>query len=453
MKTDCVIAGNSLSCLILASLIKEKNITLVTNFNFLGGIFNGIKFGDIKFDFGMNYFEIFKDKNDSIVNYNPSLRNDFLNHTKVINDFINSKIKIKKVKKGKIFINGEIHEDYLIFNDLSFFTNLNHIEKTKILNDMPDIFESSIHPKYKYENPLFYEISYEQICIELYGNYFYKNYLEPFLLKALNISGKSIPAIFHRLSWLPLLFPESIKSSIEGSPYKGENNFYYPESESFSQFINLLKLEILNNKRVKIIEGNITSITNNNIDVEGSNIGFDKLVWGQKIHSLDELFSCKKVQISKTSLILCFINLESTNLKNIFSVLNILDKSTPIYRITNQSVNLKSTETVKLCVEINKGFLNNNFPSSNTFHLIDDFLMNNNIIRNNLKQSEIKILNLDNVVDLPTFDNYKIFESLRANYDNFNFLSPAESFFSNSINDQIVESHKTSFILNNELFR
>jgi len=98
MKTDIVIAWNSLSCLILASLIKEKNVTLVTNFNFLGGIFNGIKFGDIKFDFGMNYFEIFKDKNDPILNYNPSLRNDFLNHTKVINDFINSKIKIKKSK-------------------------------------------------------------------------------------------------------------------------------------------------------------------------------------------------------------------------------------------------------------------------------------------------------------------------------------------------------------------
>jgi hypothetical protein len=453
MKTDYVIVGNSLSCLILASLIKEKNVTLITNFNFLGGIFNGFKYNDVNFDFGMNYFEIFKNRNEPIINYDPSLRNDFLNYTKIINDFIDSKIQIKKVKKGKIFINGTIHNDYLIFNDLSFFNNLNDKEQLNILEDMPALSESRSHPKYKYESSLFYSKSYEQVCLELYGSHFYINYLEPFLLKVFNISGESIPAIFHRLAWLPLFFPESIKSSINSSPFIGENNFYYPKLESFSDFINSLKQEVLNNKRVEIIEGSISSLTKNNLEVKGNKFEFDKLFWGQKIYSLEELTSSKKVIISKTSLVMCFLNFKSKNLKNVFSVLNILDKSTPIYRITNQSANLKSSDTVKLSIEINKGFLNDNFPNSNVFQIIDDFLFKNNIISNRLNETEAKILNLDNAIDLPTFDNFRVFESLKLKYSHFNFLSPAESFYSNSINDQIVESHKISYKLNNELFR
>ena len=87
-----VIIGNSFSSLLLSTLIKERDVILITNFNFIGGVFNGFKGVNGHFDLGMNYFELYPNVKSDPTRFDSNKRNDFLNHTDSINDFIENNI-------------------------------------------------------------------------------------------------------------------------------------------------------------------------------------------------------------------------------------------------------------------------------------------------------------------------------------------------------------------------
>jgi hypothetical protein len=449
-----VIVGNSFSSLLLSTLIKERDVILITNFNFIGGVFNGFKGVNGHFDLGMNYFELYPNIKSDPTKFDLTKRNDFLNHTFLINDFIKKNVTLKKVQDGEVYINGSFYKDYLIFDNLEYLNSLPTINKEKILFEI-DLLNDLNHPKNKLKNSHYFESSYETISKELFGEYFYENLLEPFLQKSLNISGKQLPAILHRLAWLPIFYPESVVKSIQGNVYKSIPSFYYPQHSNFSEIINKLKQQVKESKNITVFNDEILSIKNNTVTLKKDKhqINYKKLFWGKNIYELDKLFNQDRVISDKTSILICFISVERKNLVKTFSVLNLVDLSTPIYRITNQSINDNVSKNLKISVEINKKYLRSKFPLLDVFDEVNKFFIDNNIILRSLSTDSIQIMEFDNVLELPTFENYQLFTQIKGKYKTFDFLSPSSSFYSNSINEQIIESIKHSKILNDELSR
>lgn len=449
-----VIIGNSFSSLLLSTLIKERDVILITNFNFIGGVFNGFKGVNGHFDLGMNYFELYPNVKSDPTRFDSNKRNDFLNHTDSINDFIENNITLKKVQDGEVYINGSFYKDYLIFDNLEYLNSLPTLDKEKILSEIKSS-NDLIHPKNKLKSSHYFESSYETISKELFGEYFYENLLDPFLQKSLNISGKQLPAILHRLAWLPIFYPESVVNSVKGNVFKSIPSFYYPQNSNFSEIIDKLKQQVKESKNITVLKDEVLSIKNNTVTLrkDKHQINYKKLFWGKNIYELDKLFNKDRVISDKTSIIICFVSVERKNLIKTFSVLNLVDFRTPIYRITNQSINDNVTENLKISVEINKKYLRSKSPLLDVFDEVNKFFIDNNIILKSLSTNSIQIMEFDNILELPTFENYERFKQMKGKYKTFDFLSPSSSFYSNSINEQIIESIKHSKILNDELSR
>lgn len=444
MRSDEIyIIGNSYSCLMLATLVSNKKVNLISDYNFLGGIFNGIDTDLGHFDLGMNYVEIFNDKNQDISKYNPNIRNDFLNYTYHSNKFLTVNYKLDKVPIGLSIVNGVFYDDYFIFDKLNFLSKIPENQKKIILSQLN--FSNENHPNQKYTDPDYLSYSYEYICKKLYGPFFYENYLEPFLLKVLNCKGSEIPALFHRLAWMPLFYPETIKDAINGIFFEPKNCFYYPKGHDFNYLVNKLKDKIKRAPNIKILSNKVNLDLKNRLVVEGEDINPQNVFLGTNISKL-----LKRDHSQKASLIFVFAKIDSDNLKRLFSVVNVLDKCTPIYRVTNQNFNSKNCKSYKFCFEINKDYLHDYFNESDIIKLVNGFLVQYQITKKILSKNFINIKYFNEIIELPTFKNFSNFNLNKIKLNAFNLLSPSISFFSNSLNDQIIESIKVSKKINHD---
>jgi len=443
IKDEIYIIGNSYSCLMTAALITKKKVNLISDYNFLGGIFNGIHTNLGHFDLGMNYVEIFNDNHDDIKFYDPQKRNDFLNYTFYSNKYLIDNFELEAVPVGQSLINGVFYEDYIIFDKLEFLSKIPELHKKIILSQLS--FSNENHPSNKYTDPDYLNYSYEYICNKLYGSFFYENYLEPYLIKVLNVNGSEIPALFHRLAWMPLFYPETIKNAINGIFKETKNCFYYPKDGNFNYLVNRLKDKIKNAQNIKIHNKKVSIDLKNRLLLDGKVLNTKKIYFGSNIKNFS-----KNHYTNKISLILIFVKIDFNNLNRLFSVINVIDKSTPIFRITNQNVNKKKCEFYKLCFEINKDYLNDNFSSINLNNLVADFLLENSIIQNKISSNCIDVKYFNEIIEIPSFRNFSAFNNAKINFKKYNLISPSNSFFSNSLNDQIIESFKISKIINNE---
>lgn len=442
-KNEIYIIGNSYSCLLLSTLISNRKVYLICDKQFLGGVFNGYTSPLGHFDLGMNYIEIYKERENDIKLFNPNKRNDFLKFTHKINKYFKDNFKLKKVPVGLSYINGELHEDFIIFDKLSFLSKIPRTDKEAILSQLN--FSKKIHPSNKYSNKDYQNYSYKYICKTLYGSFFYENYLEPFLKKVFNCDGSEIPAIFHRLAWMPLYYPETIKDAINGVFIKVTNHFYYPETGNFNKVVAPLKDIIQNSSNIEISNKKVQFTSNQSIKLDNKILKSNDVFIGKNIKKLSNEDSP-----SRTSLILVFTKIKSNNLNKVFSVINVIDNKTPIFRITNQSIHSRGDDFYKLCFEVNKDYLLNNFNEINVIDEINAFLLKNKIVKKMLSSDMMLVKYFDQIIELPTFKNFESFNNTKIMFNNFNLLSPAMSFFSNSLNEQITESIKASEILNNE---
>jgi len=462
-----VLVGNTLAQMIAALEIAKKgeNIAIVNNSKNWGGHFSPIVLNGDPFDAGMILFEYtafnFDSKTKSLLSYNPEIRNDTGRFCSLIEQYISQYIDAHEIEAPKMYLAGAIYDDILIANKLDSMQLLPNLKE--IRNELRVISQTEVkqelHASNKIHSDLFLSSSYETVSKYNHGDTFHNTIIEPYSKKLINLSTKYVIALYHRVPWLPLFYPETLLSYIEGKPQKlPDTVFSYPTNTCSSMLGKIIFDKIHSHKNITIINEKIKSVKvdpENNVVLyfeNGFSVSTPKLGWGLPNSGLLQALGLEEhvKQYDKCSIALLFVKVPSAHVKTNFSVLNIIDENILTYRITNQTnCTGQTAEITKLVLEINPDYVTSIHKELNQDELTN--LMLHELVKMKIITSVEsvcykKIVQLKNALMLPTQNNRESYiEETRLVKKQLPFIDlfgPASGFFSSSLNDQVVQGLK-----------
>ena len=238
------IIGHNLSALVSANILSHVDYPfqlISQSFNW-GGFFRGVSFNDSIYDIGSIYIELdamHKKTNDQILNYDDLRLNESAHFMAFIRDFYaDLKIDLRKISSPKMVLNGRIHEDCLLSNNLTFLRSLSKEQKALINSDTNlNNDHNQFHPSKKTEWPVSYSL--DEVSRMNHGDFFHINIIEPFIQKLTNQRSRDMSAKYHRLLWVPMYYPQTILDSLDSDTTSlMVTDFYYPHNQCYCDVIN-----------------------------------------------------------------------------------------------------------------------------------------------------------------------------------------------------------------------
>lgn len=459
---DISIVGNNVAALTAALSIADKyKVCLINPTSNWGGHFSGKMIAGEHFDLGMNLLEFtsFAKRSDDLSSYNPSIRNDCGRFFHIVENYVSQFVGVRKVDAPQMYFDGEYGGDFLIANDLSTLLKLPEDVKKNIIDELKIILsqECSLHASKKLTNQwLFTQNDYKTVSVANHGKTFHQKFIEPFCLKVLCLSTSDILAILHRIAWSPLFYPETLHNFLVGEPVTLKpTTFHYPKDGHFGSIAERLLDEVTQRKNVKIIRGKLNRIDKKDcLSITLADDGLaksDQLIWTMDVGQYLTLVGNNvSSSFDRTSLALVFLIVNSEHILKRFSVLNVVDQRVPIYRLTNQShCSGSDAKLCKIVAELNLDYFRNsgeNIDKSLIAESTIKTLLELNIIESENGINLVEVNLLQNVLNLPTEKNLKLFNQTKQKLDStdsdISFIGQASEYASASLNDQIIQGLK-----------
>lgn len=459
-KFDFVVVGNNIGALVSAiELAKKHKIALINPSKNWGAHFGGINIDNENYDIGMKFFEFttFHNSNNDLLSYNPSIRNDSARFFGLVESYIKERIDYVEVDKIEVLAEKTYASDIIMANSLEILKSLPVDTINKIQREIRTILKiknNQLHASHKKNNEaLFLNANYFDVSLANHGRTFHELFIEPYCKKIFNLSSRNIPALFHRIVWTPLFYPETLLQGIEGKDEMIKTKFHYPKEGNFSKIINSFFNEIKTNQNTSIIYDKIDSFKKEeqySLKINNQKLLAKKLIW---CSDLKNLLNTAKIpfvdfKYQKASVCIAFCIAERQNIKREFATLYVSENRTPIYRITNQNFSSQKSNRVKLIIEMNHDVCNE-FQLDNkekvTSH-INTFLIDNNILYNKLGENSVNIKIIMNAVNHPSIFNFNNFLELQKLttelLSDVELIGPSSGFVSTSFNDQVVQGLK-----------
>jgi hypothetical protein len=459
-----VLVGNALALMVAAIRLARDgaDIAIVNPTKNWGGHFSTFMANGVPFDAGMVLHEFTSFNSESRgadpASYDPAIRNDAGRFCANVQRFVDGYQQTHAIPTPKMYIDDCVLDDLLIANSLSSLRKLPFAEHcAQDLRHLADA--GALHASKKLGSTAFIDIDYESASLANHGETFHARLIEPFCQKLLNIPTRDMLALYHRIAWLPLYYPETLLSHLHGIPQAlPPTVFSYPTGERIGDLATKLKTEIEGNARITVIQDGLaslrlavpgrTALTLGNGDV----ISAAKVAWANTLKELLRAIGLEQraATYQKGSIALAFLRLPATMLRLDFSVLSVVDSRFAIYRITNQSRCAgQDAGTVDIVVELNPDYA----ASRETYHGTSDIapriareLLELGIITGSGEIEWLAVKQMPNALMLPTRGNRTAFMGEQAAVldavSGVSLLGPASGFFSSSFNDQIVQGLK-----------
>lgn len=455
---DFIICGSNLTALILAREIatRGRKVCLITNGGTFGAHFSGVNLSGHTFDFGMNLLELSDAPKQfcdfSLYDFNQKNSTQFF--TSAIKRYLLDFFEINSSCRVETAIEGRLIEDYIISDNLSFLGSLSDKEKSTILESLKECASatSNFHASKKNVNQdLFLKTSYQQISIFNHGDFFHERFIEPFFRKIFSKGSDSLLALYHRLSWLPLYYPETIKNSIlTGFSTLNPVSFSYPKCQSFGTAIRKIVNDLHKNVNIRIHSEQVHSAQEAGSKWIINKHEASEFVWTDNhlklANLLDIQFSFTSSENSFISIGFGFIPQEKAIRE--FGTL-FLNDSSLIYRISNQTFLSGNLSEEKLLVnfEFNKKF-SAQFSSLSKEQLYKEIrftFLNCGLIAS---PSDLEILHIEPEVKIsfPSEPEKQEFEKFRdmvqQRFKKFSFCGSSLAYRAASFNEQICHALK-----------
>ena len=366
-----VLVGNALSLMVAATRLARNGaeIAIVNPTKNWGGHFSTFMANGVPFDPGMVLYEFTSFNSESgeadPATYNPAIRNDAGRFCANVHHFVDSYQPTHEIPTPRMYIDGDVLDDLLIANALSSLRELQFSQQCE--SDLRHLVHpAALHASQKQRSEAFKHIDYESASLANHGETFHARLIEPFCRKLLNISTRDILALYHRVAWLPLFYPETLLSYLHGTPQAlPPTVFSYPIGERLGELAHKLKDEIERNERITIIQERPVSV---NTDARhetvltlgnGDTIATMKVGWANTLNELLRMIGLEQRAMSyqKCSIALAFLRVPAKALLLDFSVLSVVDANFAIYRVTNQSRCAgQDTSAVAIVVELNPDY-------------------------------------------------------------------------------------------------
>lgn len=458
---DALFAGNNLTTLVAASKLvgSSRRVCVVNPLPNWGGHFTRFGIGDLSFDPGSisHEFTTFNDEGArDPLTYDPKRRNDAGRFVKLIEEFTRSHIDLVQTPEPETVYGGAFFRDIVMSNH---FDVLHHpVLSARIKSELEFLARTGkgeLHPRHKKDSRVFQERSYYEISVENHGSTLHSAIFEPMFFKMSGVSTTRLMALYHRIAWLPLYYPETLRSQFGEQPQNlQDTHFWYPKLGRASALPEAL-LGALEASGVEVIRQGVTRLQDEDagpsiVLSDGSSLRARRVIWSLSHDPLiTSVTGGPPSPFERWSAVLLFATIERHHLKRSFSVLYTPDDRTLFYRATNQSHCAGLDEDrLRIVIEINPQFARaRGFASEESM-----------IGQSRLDLSELGIIDdpghlevlgsraLKNVILLPSGENLQLLETERAilqeNFPRITFTRNVEAFFNDTLNDQIIKGLK-----------
>ncbi len=474
--TPYVLVGNALSTMVAANKLAEagEDVIIVNGSNNWGGHFTTVSCDGLSYDAGMVLHEFTSYSTnraeENLTTYNPAIRNDTGRFCNTVRQYVHRYQDTHEISGIKMYVEGQFYDDLLIANSLNTLPQLPFANSVK--NELQKLLgqseRSALHASNKLVADDYNQLSFHLASLANHGETFHAKLIEPFCKKLLNVGTDNVLARLHRVPWLPLFYPETLLSYLQGTPQTlPPTVFSYPSGECVGDLAQKLRANMQGNCHVNIINEHPKQLK---LREDGSyEISFNQheelitknIAWSSSLGDLIKVLglSASVVNYEKCSFALVFLKIPTDAIKQDFTVLSIVDPEIMTYRITNQSRcsmtdNSRSVGVDRLVIEINTDYLAEMQKARQATQglvidiksLVINELVKIGIVTDSAVVEIVKILELKNALPLPNAHNKQIFtEELTAVLDavpSMALLGPSSGFSSSSFNHQILQGLK-----------
>jgi protoporphyrinogen oxidase len=453
------IVGSNISALVSAISCARQGlpVVMIGSRKHFGGHFSGMVVEDARFDVGMLFFEFTSFKSEpgiSISTYEDEKLGDAGRFVSTIRDFVDSLgIKYNVAEMPKMIVEERLLDDIFISNRLAALNELSTKTRQAILEETTAAVDrDERHPARKADWPVNEAFNLEEISTHNHGQTFHRLFMEPMCQKLTGLSTKDLAAKYHRLSWLPLYYPETLSAQLSNQPQPlPETRFHYPE-DGFHILPESLKAAVSSLDIVEWLDDEIGSLETKNGGFRlglssGREIEVRHLAWTLDSDKLLELGLEKGEDNSDYAFLgIVFARIKAAELGFSFSTLCVADQNYCMYRISNQTASSGRKDAFNLItIEVNCDFMEGSrqLAEDEIHERIVRDLKRLGVIKETASSFRATLRKFKKALLLPTVRNFKTHEAKRDRcrelFPGIHLIGSCAPFGAASLNDQILQ--------------
>jgi len=454
------IVGSNISALVSAISCARQGmpVVMIGSRKHFGGHFGGMVVENVRFDVGMLFFEFtsFKSKPGiSISTYQDGRLGDAGRFVSTIRDFVDSLgIKYNVAEMPKMIVEAQLLDDIFISNRLAALNELGTKTRQAILEETTRAANrDERHPAQKADWPVNEAFNLEDISTHNHGHTFHQLFIEPMCQKLTGVSTRDLAAKYHRLSWLPIYYPETLSAQLSNQPQPlPETRFHYPEGDGFHILPESLKATVSSLDIVEWVDDEIGSLETRDGGFRlglssGREIEVEHLAWSLGPDRLLELGRQRcEDNGDYASLGIAFARIKAAELGFSFSTIYVADQSYCMYRISNQTASGGRKDALNfITVEFNWDFMEGGRQlAEDEIHgcIVRD-LKSLGVIKETASSFRATLRRFKKALLLPTVRNFKNYEAKRDRcrelFPGIHLIGSCAPFGAASLNDQILQ--------------
>jgi protoporphyrinogen oxidase len=465
-----VIVGNALAGMISALELGKKGhpVTLINPGGPLGGYFAGLTIDEVKFDAGLVKFELDGYANQAkwsdIDTYDASKRNDVGRFMQVVKEWVLKYTPLNQLEMPKMMLQSEVYDDVILSNAYHSFAKLPFAKQAiKELTDRK--VDAEVHARNKAFGQRYETLDYQTASLANHGEAMHEHIISAYLKKAQCVTADKVLARYHRVPWLPLFYPETLLQSFSGETVAlAPIQFHYPKSGTVGDIVSQVKQAIIANENITIVNQRVETVAQTHdgwrIDCTEGAFKAKHLAWSSHpAHLLKALGLKPKVTPEvKSAIAVLFLKIKEEDVRNVYSLLHVLDLDQSIYRITNQTESAGDTGDMKIVAEFNTDYFISRYGEHSDDEMVSLLLKElaeMQLIADESQPLVAKIMRIPGgflVPDASARDTWEDNQnSIINHFPDISLLALSSGFFATSINDQVVQGLHYACVMENQL--
>jgi hypothetical protein len=293
-----------------------------------------------------------------------------------------------------------------------------------------------------------------------HGAGLHETLLAPFIRKVLDRDTSGLAALYHRIAWLPLFWPETLVQALDGAtPAMPATRFGHPVGEPVAALVSGLMAELRSSPQVTLHHATPTRLRTGPF---GCTLEFQqcgpittrRLAWAATPAQALTLAGqpSEGPTEDRLSLLVAFLRLPRAALITRWSVMHVIDPSVGVYRVTDASANAGVTagDCVDLALEANPDWFARVHPEamkgkddSVVLRAMVLDLVSSGLVVPSTQPVFGHLLRLRGALPLPTAHSVRVslkaHERLKGLLPSAALLGPAAGPFVGSLADQVVQ--------------
>lgn len=368
MQTETtVIVGNALAGMVAAlELARQgKHVTLVNPGGPLGGYFAGLEIDGVLFDAGLVKFELdgYLGQVSQLSSYDPKRRNDIGRFLNVVHDWALQYAPLHQFDMPKMWLQNTVYDDVVLSNSYHSFSQLpfaqDSIRELQASQPAPHI-----HAREKAHGEHYHTLDYLTASLANHGASLHAHVIAPYLMKAQGVTADQMLARYHRVAWLPLFYPETLLASFQGQAVPLQPTvFHYPTRGGVGGIVNQVKQQVLAHPQITYIQQPLQALQQTasgwQLQLQETQVIGQQLVWTGAPAALLKAMgrTPTPVQEVKSPIAVLFLRIPRPDIRQVHTLLHVLDMDKCAYRITNQTASAGHLqEDMNLVVEFNQDY-------------------------------------------------------------------------------------------------